>query len=316
MNELEKLIENKKNYKMKPTKKMVKKGTIAVGVVETTPFVWKEKLYYFEWHRDCCGGDLYEADISGNYRIMDFESGEVVCDFAEGHSFGACYVENERIYVIGVRGGFGGSVLDLYVSDDLISWKQHEVFNDTEWKMYNTSICKGENGYIMTLEIDYPKEIAGDNPYTIVFMYSENLYDWKLMDTDKHIYSKDRYTACPVIKYIGGYYYMIYLEILALYNCLPCIVRSKDLKSWDPAPINPIMFYSDEDKIIPYPDRLTESEKKRVECALNTNNSDIDLCEYDGKTIIMYSWGNQLGEEFLAYAEFDGEMQEFFESFY
>ena len=32
------------------------------------------------------------------------------------------------------------------------------------------------------------------------------------------------------------------------------------------------------------------------------NNSDIDLCEYRGKTIINYSWGN-LGEVHCAVAE-------------
>ena len=54
----------------------------------------------------------------------------------------------------------------------------------------------------------------------------------------------------------------------------------------------------------------------RIENAVNTNNSDIDLCEFGGKTVIVYSWGNQLGHEFLAIAEYDGSEEEFLKSFF
>ena len=35
------------------------------------------------------------------------------------------------------------------------------------------------------------------------------------------------------------------------------------------------------------------------------------MCYYGGKTVITYSWGNQLGKEFLALAEYDGTEEEF-----
>ena len=38
------------------------------------------------------------------------------------------------------------------------------------------------------------------------------------------------------------------------------------------------------------------------------DNSDVDFCEFRGKTIIYYSWGNQQGTEFLAEAVYDGTM--------
>ena len=311
MNDLEKLIESKKAYYKMPPKKMVKKGTIATGIVETTPFVWKDKLYYFEWHRE-----YTDTTIKGCYRITDFESGRVACDFAENHSFGAVYVENDVVYAIGVRGNFGDCTLDLFISNDLVNWEQKTVFSDESFKIYNTSICKGANEYIMAVEIDKPVEIAGNNPYTIIFFKSADLINWTLLDTEKHIYVKDRYAACPAIRYADGYYYMIYLETFALYNCVPCIARSKDLSDWYLAPLNPIMFYDDYDRLIPYPERLSDDEKTIINNSLNTNNSDVDLCEYKDKTYIMYSWGNQLGGEFLAYAEYDGSMEEFLKSFF
>ena len=44
---------------------------------------------------------------------------------------------------------------------------------------------------------------------------------------------------------------------------------------------------------------------------MNVNNSDIDFCEYQGKLIISYSWGNQTGQEFLAAAFYQGTLAEF-----
>lgn len=41
------------------------------------------------------------------------------------------------------------------------------------------------------------------------------------------------------------------------------------------------------------------------------NNSDIDFCQYKGRLIINYSWGNQQGTEFLAEAVYDGTVEQF-----
>jgi len=311
MTELQKLMENKKKYNKLPPKKMEKKGTLNIGTVETTPFEWDGKLYYFGWHRD-----YSEHELKGNYHIVEFETGKVVCEFADGHAFGCLHKENGKVYVIGIKGEFGGQTLDLFVSDNLKDWSKHEVFHDDSWTMYNTSICKGPDGYIMAVEIGRPVEIAGEKPYTIVFMKSKDLYNWELLDTGRHIYLKDRYAACPVIRYVGDYYYMIYLELFAVYNAMPCIVRTKDLEDWELAPLNPVMFYDENDRLVAHPERFSEDELRLIERALDTNNSDVDLCEYNGKTVITYSWGDQLGHEFLAYAEYDGTMQEFFESFF
>ena len=45
--------------------------------------------------------------------------------------------------------------------------------------------------------------------------------------------------------------------------------------------------------------------------AKNINNSDIDFCEYEGRLIINYSWGNQMGKEHLAEAVYKGSLQQF-----
>ena len=75
------------------------------------------------------------------------------------------------------------------------------------------------------------------------------------------------------------------------------------------------MKFSPEDKIIGDP-HLTDEQREHIAGAVNINNSDVDLCEYDGKVIIYYSWGNQQGIEFLAHAVYDGSLENFLRSFF
>ena len=69
-------------------------------------------------------------------------------------------------------------------------------------------------------------------------------------------------------------------------------------------------------KKILYPEKFNEEQVQYIENAFNLNNSDVDFCTFNGKTIILYSWGNQLGKEFLALAEYDGTEEEFLKSFF
>jgi len=309
---MEKFEEIIKNYDKSPQKKLKKMGTIAIDVVETTPVVWKGELLRFEWQRNAGHGENVSAG-KGFYRFVNMNTEEKSTPFANGYCFGSCYTEDDVMYVFATN-AWGGDKIDLFVSDDLRSYKKSNAIAFPKgYKIYNTSICKGNGEYIMAIEIGAPKEIAGV-PFTIIFARSMNLLEWEVLDPTKYVHTKDRYSACPVIRFSEGLYYMIYLEEMPYYKFVPYIARSANLKEWEIAPVNPVLFYNEEDKILA--GKFTEEEKRWILNSLDTNNSDVDLCEYNGKTIILYSWGNQMGREFLAYAEFDGAMNEFFKSFF
>jgi hypothetical protein len=87
------------------------------------------------------------------------------------------------------------------------------------------------------------------------------------------------------------------------------------LKRWESSRLNPVMAFSDGDKKIANP-KLTADERKAIADAKNVNNSDVDLCEFKGKTVIYYSWGNQQGKEFLAEAVYEGTLADFLRSFF
>ncbi|HQM95783.1 MAG TPA: hypothetical protein PK705_02140 [Clostridia bacterium] len=306
-------IRNGKFYTKKTLKKI---GTLKVGIVETTPVVWKGKLLRFEWMRKS-NEYGYPVNLKGHdyYHFVDMETGESTPEFGVNHIFGCPYVENGIVYVYGVKGSCNGSVIDMFWSEDLINWRTKTVFDLPGWAFFNTSVCKGHDGYIMAVEINKPAEYTG-KAFTILFAKSKDLFNWEFLSPMEHSYSRDRYTACPTIRFFNGQYYMIYLEAMPLHRYMPYIVRSKDIEHFELGMLNPFMTPDNTDKLVITPDCFTKYELEYINSAVNCNNSDVDLCEYKGKTVILYSWGNQLGKEFLALAEYDGTLQEFLESFF
>jgi hypothetical protein len=62
--------------------------------------------------------------------------------------------------------------------------------------------------------------------------------------------------------------------------------------------------------------KLTAGQREAVARAKDVNNSDVDLCEFQGKTVIYYSWGNQQGKEFLAEAVYEGALEGLLRSYF
>jgi hypothetical protein len=111
-------------------------------------------------------------------------------------------------------------------------------------------------------------------------------------------------------------YYIVYLEGLPFYRWTPYIVRAHDLLEFEVGILNPFMLFGDEDRQLFHPEFFSKEEIESIKNSPNCNNSDVDFCEHLGKTYITYSWGNQLGNEFLALAEYDGSLEELLKSFF
>jgi len=172
-------------------------------------------------------------------------------------------------------------------------------------------MCKAGNRYVLMYELGKPKEEVGER-FTARFASSEDLRHWTITPKECN-YTKDRYSAPHCLRYLAGHYYVFYVEDLKRdnkHNYETYVVRSKDLISWSSSPLNPVMKYSEEDKKIANP-HLTTQQRQHIAEAVNINNSDIDFCEFKGKVIINYAWGNQQGTEFLAEAVFEGTEEEF-----
>jgi hypothetical protein len=279
-----------------------KRGTIDCDVVEATPLVFQGKLYRFEYVRG-----NYKPNTTGDsyFRFVDTVTGEATPAFAAGYHLGSAHVEGDTVYVYGVP-TWGASTIDAFWSKDLATWRTQRAFTSAGWGIYNTGVCKGAGKYVMAIEIGEPPEETGVR-FTIRFATSDDLLSWRATPPEC-VYSKEKYTACPAMAFLDdGFYYMIYLEDYGG-TWDPHIIRSKDLVKWEDSPRNPIMKHSDEDKAIANP-RLTPEQREHIAAAKNVNNSDVDFCEWEGKTVITYSWGDQHGTEFLAEAFYPGPVK-------
>lgn len=286
-----------------------KLGTIDCDMVESTPVVFKGKLYRFEYVRT-----NYKPNTTGDsyFRFIDVASGKPTAAFAKGYHLGSAYVEGDTVYAYGVK-IWGASEIGVFRSNDLKTWQSDTALKTPGWGIFNNSVCKGRKGYVMAIELGEPPDVVGVG-FTMRFAESTDLIHWKITP-ENQVFSKDRYTACPAIRFLDDQYYMIYLEAKPGPSYVPCMVRSRDLTHWESSSLNPILSFSDDDKKIASP-ALTAEQRKHIAESKDINNSDIDLCEFAGKTVIYYSWGNQQGIEFLAEAMYDGGLAEFLKSFF
>ena len=99
----------------------------------------------------------------------------------------------------------------------------------------------------MAIELAAPARFVGQ-PFSTAFAVcagcdTDLSHGWALLDPATHLFTKDRYNACPTIRFVpeDGYFYL-----LTLFSAVPpagtfdtVIVRSRDLVSWSPAPTAP-----------------------------------------------------------------------------
>jgi alpha-L-fucosidase len=282
-----------------PRPVITKLGTIALDLVETTPFVFKDKLYRLEWFRR--GSVL---------RIMDHDSGEEVSRFGAKRRFPCAYVEGDTVYVVGTKEtqGWTGDTMTLFTSKDLRNWDERTIFRHPQGKAFcNTSVCKADGRYVMSYE-------QNEHGFHAQFLESKDLLHWTMLPAEQR-HDLGRYNAPHCLRWHQGWCYLFYLEANRPHGYEQYVTRSRDLIHWEPSSLNPVLAASPEDRRIANP-RLTDAERAKVATAQDINNSDIDFCDYCGRLIINYSWGNQQGVEFLAEAEFNGTTAQFLEGWF
>jgi hypothetical protein len=208
--------------------------------------------------------------------------------------------------IVYVTGTHARGEVNVFASRDLRNWEKWNAIPAGTYGIFNTSICKANNEFVLMFEIDKPSAEAGV-PFTARFAKSKNLRTWTMTPPECN-YSKDRYTAPHALRWLDGWFYNFYLEAHDGYEMR--VVRSRDLIKWEPSKLNPVLKASAEDRRIANP-KMADAHRTRVANAVNLNNSDIDFCEFEDQLQITYSWGNQQGIEHLAEAVYDGTEAEF-----
>ena len=120
-----------------------------------------------------------------------------------------------------------------------------------------------------------------------------------------------------MLRWHDGFFYFFHLEGSYEEGFATVVARSRDLHTWEWGR-RPVLERSRDDReILPTAAQdFTPEQLLKIATAVNINASDLDLCEFDGKLQMCYSWGNQRGIEFLALAEAECTEQEFCKSFF
>ena len=284
---------------------IVKTGTIAVALVEAHTFEWNGRWLREEWARNHYTN---RAMPEMHIQIRDADTGARVAALAKNHEFGTVFVENGTVYVaasgdVGVPGARRTRV-DFFASKDLVNWEQWNAIDDRQFNICNTSLVKAGGEYVLMFETSKPHCVS----WTARFAKSKDLRHWEVLPED-YIHGRQFMAAPHDLEYLDGWFYNFHVRQVRGYSVF--VSRSRDLKTWEDSPFNPILAADENDRKLASGVAFTEAERQRIATARDINNSDIDLYERDGKARFTYSWGNQNGVEHLATARFDGSRAEF-----
>ncbi len=256
-------------------------------ICEAGPVVWQDRLALMKCHRPASGGKPTDYFLT----LEDVKTGRPLARFAEGYGLASALVHDGTFYAFASRSAPDGwNDVTLFASKNLRDWTHKVVVSQEKEHLFNSSVCRGEHGFVMAYESDDPRFPA----FTIKFATATNLNDWtKVPDT---FFGKDRYTACPCLRYADGWYYLLYLEQRTpRWFFETYLARSRDLKSWELSGANPVLTPGPNDGI---------------------NASDPDIVELGGRTYLYYSVGDQRTWSKLKRAVYPGPLADFFAGYF
>jgi hypothetical protein len=246
-----------------------------------------------------CGPDCYLF-------IEDIRTGDEVARFGYGFRFVSAFVEGNMIHVYATENPCDEWTKDIYHfwSTDLETWQDELVITREGGEhLFNTSVCKGPHGYIMGYDTNKPFQ------WCFKLARSRDLWHWEKMP-DLIFADLVNHTVIgnPAIRYIAPYYYNIfgthrtgwpvsdYEFHLPASMYFTCIMRSKDLVTWDLSPTK-----------YPMIDPVAGD---------GINTTDADLFEYEGNTYIFYMTGDQSTWGNIRIAMCPGPMKECLEAYF
>ena len=255
---------------------------------EVSPVVWQGRLLHLVSVRPI------DAPAERVWlELQDGRDGKVISTLGRGYSLASAFAWQGTLYVYAARlDREGWRDVTEFRSRDLVTWSPARVVitGNADEQLFNTSVCRAGDRFLMAYESNDPRWPA----FTIKFACSRDLESWRPLPGA--LFGTDRYAACPCLRYLDGWHYLLYLEHRTpAWRFETFLARSRDLVSWEPSPCNPILT--------PGPGE-------------NANTSDPDLAELGGRTLLYYSYGDQRTWSELTRAEYPGPLRDFIAACY
>jgi hypothetical protein len=268
--------------------------TIGPNAMENTPVIFGGRPLLVLNRRDDAKNKTDDYTRSMYLYALDLTTGQEVARFGEGHSFANAFVHGDELNVFASEGTNRDWFQSLYRfrSKDLKSWKRELAIPQAPGEhLFNASVCRDDHGFLMAYESDRPVQ------FCFKFARSSDLARWTKLDGLVFTGVGGEYSACPVLRYVAPFYYVIYLHsaVPGHKGWVSFLARSKDLRDWELSPFNPILEAS---------------------AGEGVNNSDVDLFEYEGNTYLFYATGDQQSWGTVRVAMFGGPMRDFYEAYF
>jgi len=270
--------------------------------MENTPVVYKDRPLLVQNFRYKRAEDQEKFFLF----VEDLVDGREIARLGTGFGFVSAFVNGDEMNVFGTMNTNKEWTKDIYrfSSTDMKTWKQEKVVaQDGDEHLFNTSVCRDDQGYVMAYESNKPVQ------WSFRFARSKDLSHWEKV-RGLEFADVEGQTACanPTIRYIAPYYYVVYggwrwkgpgvyyRYLLTETKYVTFLARSKDLVAWELSPTrNPMLDPVQGEGI---------------------NNTDADLFEYEGNTYIYYATGDQDNWGTIRVAMYAGPMKQMFEAYF
>ncbi len=279
-----------------------KLGTIDCDLVETTPVVFQGRLYRSEWVRT----SYKRNELGDNYsRLVEVSTGKPTAPFARGFIFSSAFVWDDTVYVTATH--TSGRRVDVFASKDLQNWEQWTALDLEGFRHLQHVALPGGRSVRHDVR-DRQAGGTGGRRFTAQVRHVEGP-----AHVDAHaagVRLRQGPLHGPALPSLPG---RLLLRFLPREHPRRLRDASGAVQGPDPLGLQPAESGA-QGLARGQADRQSEAhaeERERIAKADNINNSDIDFCEYKGRLVINYSWGNQQGKEFLAQAEYDGTVEQF-----
>lgn len=214
------------------------------------------------------------------------------------------FVDNGTLYVFGSSADH--TQIKMLKTTDLVTWTAPVTVHAMTGGQgaYNPSICAdGAGGYAMTVEVTDPAFPTRN--FVLRFLTSHDLLNWT--PAPNGLLDNGSFVNCPTMRFYDGKFYVLYMTWVQEDPAAPgrhmtMIARTTDFINWDHG--------------TGYPDGNTVPFVPTTDGMEGNNNSDVDMCEFEGKTYFTYCRGDQTSWLEVSTAVFDGTEKAFLQSFY
>ena len=263
-----------------PKRKYLKKSPIenseylGTSVVEANPVIYSNKKIIVEsWRKPFNEINEVKLAIVPEFSKEGYKKREYVDTPLKNHSLASAIVVEDTLCIFAVNEDTERTSIDRACFKNGV-WDSISTVYESNTKIFNVSIAKTDNEYVILKEVSHI-----GIPFTMVFGKIKNIMDQWNFDNNT-VYGTHKYTGGPSIFYAESWYYLLYLEQFTD-GYATRIARTKNLIDFEESDQ---IFLDFNKSIIGMPRHPNIAEQ---------NASDPEMIEVDGKTIVLFTRGNQ-----------------------